>query len=116
MLYYLEGLRSIFGPFRLFEYVTFRAGGALFTAMFIVILFGKPVIALLKKFCVANWRYENLLNEQEDENLKKKTPTMGGILIVAAILISTLLWGVMNRMLIIFLCVLCSLGALGFCG
>lgn len=114
MLYYLEGLRSIFGPFRLFEYVTFRAGGALFTAMFIVILFGKPIIALLKKFCVANWRYENLLNEQEDENLKKKTPTMGGILIVAAILISTLLWGVMNRMLIIFLCVLCSLGALGF--
>ena len=114
MLYYLEGLRSAFGPFRLFEYVTFRAGGALFTAMLFVILFGKPVIKLLKKFCVANWRYENLLSEQEDEELKKKTPTMGGVLIVAAILISTLLWGVMNRMLIIFLCVLCSLSVLGF--
>ena len=39
---------------------------------------------------------------------------MGGLLIVAAILVSTLLWGVMNRMLLIFLCVLCSLCILGF--
>ena len=114
MLYYLEGLRSIFGPFRLFEYVTFRAGGALFTAMLIVILFGKPVIGLLKRFCIANWRYENLLGEQEGEELKKKTPTMGGSLLVVAVLISTLLWGVMNRMLLIFLTVLCSLCTLGF--
>ena len=114
MLYYLESLRSVFGPFRLFEYVTFRAGGALFTAMLIILIFGKPVIGLLKKFCIANWRYENLLDEQEDEALKKKTPTMGGLLIVVAILISTLLWGIMNRMLIIFLCVLCSLCVLGF--
>lgn len=114
MLYYLEGLRSAFGPFRLFEYVTFRAGGALLTAMFIVILFGKPMISFLKKFCIANWRYENLLSEQEGEELKKKTPTMGGLLIVISILVSTLLWGVMNRMLIIFLCVLCSLCVLGF--
>ncbi|MBE6405104.1 MAG: phospho-N-acetylmuramoyl-pentapeptide-transferase [Lentisphaerae bacterium] len=114
MLYYLESLRSTFGPFRLFEYVTFRAGGALLTAMLIVLIFGKPVIGLLKKFCIANWRYENLLGEQEGEELKKKTPTMGGILLVAAVLISTLLWGVMNRMLIIFLCVLCSLCVLGF--
>ena len=114
MLYYLEGLRSAFGPFRLFEYVTFRAGGALLTAMFIVILFGKPMISFLKKFCIANWRYENLLSEQEGEELKKKTPTMGGLLLVISILVSTLLWGVMNRMLIIFLCVLCSLCVLGF--
>jgi phospho-N-acetylmuramoyl-pentapeptide-transferase len=82
--------------------------------MLIVLIFGKPVIGLLKKFCIANWRYENLLGEQEGEELKKKTPTMGGILLVAAVLISTLLWGVMNRMLIIFLCVLCSLCVLGF--
>lgn len=114
MLYYLEGLRSTFGPFRLFEYVTFRAGGALFTAMLLVLIFGKPVIKLLKKFCVANWRYENLLSEQEDEELKKKTPTMGGLLIIFSIIVTTLLWGVMNRMLIIFLCVLCSLCVLGF--
>ena len=114
MLYYLESLRTAFGPFRLFEYVTFRSGGALLTALLIVLIAGKPVIGILKKFCIANWRYENLLGEQEGEALKKKTPTMGGILIVGAILISTLLWGVMNRMLIIFLCVLCTLCVLGF--
>ncbi len=113
MLYYLESLRSIFGPFRLFEYVTFRAGGALLTAMLIVLIFGKPVIKLLRN-CIANWRYEDLLNDQEGAELKKKTPTMGGLLIVISILISTLLWGIMNRMLIIFLCVLCSLCILGF--
>lgn len=114
MLYCLESLRTVFGPFRLFEYVTFRSGGALLTAMLIVLFAGKPVIGILKKFCIANWRYENLLSEQEGEALKKKTPTMGGILLVGAILISTLLWGVMNRMLIIFLCVLCTLCVLGF--
>ena len=36
MLYLLAGLRSFFGPLRLFEYVTFRSGCALLTAMFIV--------------------------------------------------------------------------------
>jgi len=115
MLYYLESLRSVFGPFRLFEYVTFRSGGALLTAMLIVILAGGKVIPLLKKFCIANWRYENLLSEQEGEALKKKTPTMGGVLIVGAILISTVLWGVItSRMLLIFISVLFSLSLLGF--
>jgi hypothetical protein len=39
---------------------------------------------------------------------------MGGLLIIFSIIVTTLLWGVMNRMLIIFLCVLCSLCVLGF--
>ena len=47
MLYLLAGLRSCFGPLRLFEYVTFRSGCALLTAMFIVILFGPWTIRKL---------------------------------------------------------------------
>ena len=43
MLYYLALLKDSCGPLRLFDYVTFRAGGAAATAFFIVLLFGAPL-------------------------------------------------------------------------
>ena len=49
MLYYLSLLSEKFGPLRLFEYVTFRAGGALFTAFLLVALLGSPFAAMLRK-------------------------------------------------------------------
>ncbi len=114
MLYYLENFRDSFGPFRLFDYVTFRAGGALVTSLLLVLFLGPVIIPLLRKFCVANWRYENLLSGIEGADLKKKTPTMGGILVILAIVISTLLWSIpTSRMLMIFLTVLCTLTVLG---
>ena len=116
MLYLLADLRSWFGPLRLFEYVTFRSGCALLTAMFLVILFGPWTIRKLKQFCVPkSARLAGVVDEKFVDHSKDKTPTMGGLLIVAAIALSTIFWGKLsNSMVLIFLLVLFPLTALGF--
>ena len=116
MLYLLANLRECFGPLRLFEYVTFRSGGALITAMLLVIFLGPWTIRRLKKFCVPkSARLEGLVAEQFVDHSKDKTPTMGGLLIIFSIVFSTIFWGdLSNRMVLVFLLVLLPLTALGF--
>ena len=116
MLYLLATLRECFGPLRLFEYVTFRSGGALITSMLLVIFLGPWTIRRLKKFCVPkSARLEGLVAEQFVDHSKDKTPTMGGLLIIFSIVFSTIFWGdLSNRMVLVFLLVLLPLTALGF--
>lgn len=116
MLYLLANLRECFGPLRLFEYVTFRSGGALITSMLLVIFLGPWTIRRLKKFCVPkSARLEGLVAEQFVDHSKDKTPTMGGLLIIFSIVFSTIFWGdLSNRMGLVFLLVLLPLTALGF--
>ena len=49
MLYFLSELKHLWGPLRLFEYITFRAGAAAFTAFLIVVLLGSWTARMLKK-------------------------------------------------------------------
>ena len=49
MLYLLSGLSDSFGPLRLFNYVTFRAGGAWLTAFLLVLLLGNTTVRVLKR-------------------------------------------------------------------
>lgn len=116
MLYLLANLRECFGPLRLFEYVTFRSGGALITSMLLVIFLGPWTIRRLKKFCVPkSARLEGLVAEQFVDHSKDKTPTMGGLLIIFSIVFSTIFWGdLSNRMVLVFLLLLLPLTALGF--
>ena len=116
MLYLLANLRECVGPLRLFEYVTFRSGGALITSMLLVIFLGPWTIRRLKKFCVPkSARLEGLVAEQFVDHSKDKTPTMGGLLIIFSIVFSTIFWGdLSNRMVLVFLLVLLPLTALGF--
>ena len=116
MLYILAHYRHLFGPLRLFEYVTFRSGCAMLTAMFLVILLGPRTIRALKKFCVPkSARLEGLVDEKFVDHSKDKTPTMGGLLIVFAIVVATVFWGdLSNRMVVVFLLTLLPLTALGF--
>ena len=116
MLYLLANLRECFGPLRLFEYVTFRSGGALITSMLLVIFLGPWTIRRLKKFCVPkSARLEGLVAEHFVDHSKDKTPTMGGLLIIFSIVFSTIFWGdLSNRMVLVFLLVLLPLTALGF--
>jgi phospho-N-acetylmuramoyl-pentapeptide-transferase len=116
MLYFLSDYQSLFGPLRLFEYVTFRAGGAAFTAMLICFILGPLTVRLLKKFrTAAPARLEGLVDEKFIDREKDKTPSMGGLLIVASITVSTLLWASLsNPLVIVFLSTLLSLSALGF--
>ncbi|MBO4648116.1 MAG: phospho-N-acetylmuramoyl-pentapeptide-transferase [Lentisphaeria bacterium] len=116
MLYLLANFRGSFGPLRLFEYVTFRSGCALITAMLLVILLGPWTIRKLKQFCVPkSARLEGLVDEKFVDHSKDKTPTMGGLLIIFAIVAATVFWGdLSNPMVVVFLIELLPLTALGF--
>ncbi len=90
MLYYLlfERLFPYFSPFRVFQYLTFRTAFASITALLICLLLGKWLIPRLKEFQI-----EQHIREEgpASHQAKAGTPTMGGILINAAIVIPTLL-------------------------
>ena len=96
MLYYLsewaaqeEGL----GFLRLFKYVTFRAGGAAVTAFLIMLIFGPMTVRILTRLqLTAPDHLDGVVPEELRDGRKAEVPTMGGILIVSAIVASILLW------------------------
>lgn len=96
----------------LFRYVTFRAAYAAVTAFLIAFLLGPPLIKLLKRKMVE----EIIRDEVPRRHLQKAgTPSMGGLLILAAIVVPTLLWAdVSSRYVIAALAVTLALGAMGF--
>lgn len=96
----------------LFRYVTFRAAYAAVTAFLIAFLLGPPLIKLLKKKMVE----EIIRDEVPRRHLQKAgTPSMGGLLILAAIIIPTLLWAdISSRYVIAALAVTAALGTMGF--
>lgn len=72
-----------------FQYVTFRTAYASVTALLISLVFGGKVIQALK-----NWNVGQQIREEgpQAHMAKRGTPTMGGVLLIASVLISTLLW------------------------
>ncbi|HEV2421323.1 MAG TPA: phospho-N-acetylmuramoyl-pentapeptide-transferase [Candidatus Acidoferrales bacterium] len=91
MLYYLlvELLRPHYSPLNVFRYITVRTALASLTALFLTIVFGPWTIRRLRQLQVKQYiRQEGPQSHQA----KAGTPTMGGVLIVAAIVIPTLLW------------------------
>ncbi|MBX3283564.1 MAG: phospho-N-acetylmuramoyl-pentapeptide-transferase [Acidobacteria bacterium] len=75
--------------FNVFQYVTFRTAWATITALLISLLLGKTVIRKLRELNVGQEIREEL---SEEHQAKKGTPTMGGVLIIGSVIISTLLW------------------------
>ncbi len=87
----LVPLSDQFGPFNLFRYLTFRSGGATLTALLICFVFGQPIIDWLRRKQREGQPIR--LDGPESHLLTKKgTPTMGGVMILLAVTISTLLW------------------------
>jgi phospho-N-acetylmuramoyl-pentapeptide-transferase len=112
MLYYLSQYRELFSPLNLFQYITFRAGGAFLTSLALCLLLGGPFIALIQR-----WRIHQAIREYGPATHLKKagTPTMGGLLMLASMLISTLLWARLdNRFILLTLAVAVYLSAVGF--
>jgi phospho-N-acetylmuramoyl-pentapeptide-transferase len=107
---YLDGLD--FPGAGVFQYISFRAAMAVFTSLIISMLFGKRLIDYL--------RYKQVGETVRDLGLegqiqKQGTPTMGGIIIIAAILIPTLLFAKLQNIYIILMIVATIwLGAIGF--
>ncbi|NRB18897.1 MAG: phospho-N-acetylmuramoyl-pentapeptide-transferase [Rhodobacteraceae bacterium] len=90
MLYWLTELSDGGDFFNLFRYITFRAGGAFLTALIFGFVFGKPLINVLRK---KQGKGQPIREDgPEGHFVKAGTPTMGGLLIVGALLFSTLLW------------------------
>jgi len=91
LLYWLlyEKLFPFFHPFRIFRYLTFRTAFASLTALLIALFIGPWVIQKLREFQIGQYIRE----DGPQSHMKKSgTPTMGGVLIVIAILLPTVLW------------------------
>jgi len=115
MLYYLfEYLDTAFNTpgAGVFQYISFRAGAALITSLFITMIIGKRLIGYLRQKQVGEDIRDLGLVGQKD---KKGTPTMGGLIILSAILIPTLLFAKLHNIYIILILIATVwLGLIGF--
>lgn len=112
MLYWiLYPLRESVSLFNLFGYITFRTAGATVTAMIIAFAAGPFVIKFLRKHQIG----QTVRDDGPQSHLKKEgTPTMGGLLILLAVLIPVLLWGRLdNRYLMVVLISTIWMGLIG---
>lgn len=109
----LSPLADDFQAFNLFRYLTFRTGGAVMTALFLAFVLGPAVIRWLR----AKQRGSSNVREDTPEGHLKKagTPTMGGVLILLAMVFSTLLWADLSQHYVwVVLLVTIGFGAIGF--
>lgn len=91
LFHLLPGLANQVGFLNVFKYITFRTGGAILTSLLISFIFGSSFISWLK----GRQEHGQPIREDGPEGhliTKKGTPTMGGVLILISIVISTLLW------------------------
>jgi phospho-N-acetylmuramoyl-pentapeptide-transferase len=113
MLYWLlYPLRNVIPAFNVFRYITFRVAAAVVTALLLSWLFGPWLIRTLRRLSVG----QNIRDVgPQAHQVKAGTPTMGGVLILFAVLVPTLLWGALDNPYV-WLVVLVTLvfGAIGF--
>jgi phospho-N-acetylmuramoyl-pentapeptide-transferase len=114
LLYWLLFLKlqHYVAPFRIFRYVTFRTAFASLTALFTALIVGPLVISRLRDFEIGQY-----IREEGPKAHQKKagTPTMGGLLIVIAIIVPTLLWAdLSNRFIWIAVFSTVAYAAIGF--
>jgi phospho-N-acetylmuramoyl-pentapeptide-transferase len=113
MLYHLlYALRPEFSALNVVRYITFRTAVASLTALFLVLVLGPFMIERLRQFQIRQY-----IREEGPQSHKAKagTPTMGGLLILAGILVPTLLWSdLTNRNVWILVLSTLTFGAIGF--
>ncbi len=114
MLYWLTLFSDGGDAFNLFRYITFRAGGAFFTALVFGFLFGRPLINMLRR----RQKHGQPIRDDGPEShilTKAGTPTMGGVLILGALVSSSLLWARLDIGYVwMILFVTIAFGAIGF--
>ena len=114
MLFYLSLLENLFSPLRVFQYITVRTVAGAGTAFLICIWLGPWMIRLLTQFRIGQYvRTDD--NPAPDHAHKQGTPTMGGLLIIAAMVVSCLLWAIPTNFFVqLSLATMCYMGAVGF--
>ena len=114
MLYFVNIFSDGGDIFNLFRYITFRAGGAFFTALIFGFIFGQPLINFLKK---KQKNGQPIRSDGPEHHLIEKagTPTMGGVLILGAMLTSSVFWARLDNLYVwIILFVTLGFGLIGF--
>ncbi len=99
MLYHIfVPLTPYFTALNIFRYITFRAAYGLTTALILTFVFGPRIIRFLD-----NWRVQQIIRNDGPEShlLKKGTPTMGGLIIIASIVLPTLLWARLDNIYVL---------------
>lgn len=116
MLTYLSQYEELFGPLRLFTFLTFRCAAAAATALFIGFILGPWVIRKLRMFKLNQaLRSQGEVGRLADLHASKAgTPTMGGLLIYFSVTATVLLWARPNRLVLVCLIVYTGLTLLGF--
>ncbi|MBL7686179.1 MAG: phospho-N-acetylmuramoyl-pentapeptide-transferase, partial [Deltaproteobacteria bacterium] len=110
--HFLYPLHEHFPLFNVFKYISFRALAALMTSLLIYFFLGRRMIDFL-----SNLQIGQVIREEGPQShlTKKGTPTMGGVLIVGAGVVSTLLWGnLANSFTWLCLSVFVAFGLIGF--
>ncbi|MCZ4337838.1 phospho-N-acetylmuramoyl-pentapeptide-transferase [Shewanella colwelliana] len=112
LVYLAEYLTQFHSGFNVFSYVTFRAILGLLTAMVFSLWWGPKMIERLQLLQIG----QVVRNDGPESHFSKRgTPTMGGLLILAGVFISVLLWGDLgSRYVWVMLFVLAAFGLIGF--
>ncbi|MFB6422172.1 MAG: phospho-N-acetylmuramoyl-pentapeptide-transferase [Candidatus Malihini olakiniferum] len=112
LVWLAEYLVNFYSEFNIFFYLTFRSIFSLLTALVISLLMGKHLIAWLQKLQIG----QVVRNEGPESHFSKRgTPTMGGLMILTAIIVSILLWSnLSNPYVWCMLLVLLGYGIVGF--
>ncbi|MCX5890923.1 MAG: phospho-N-acetylmuramoyl-pentapeptide-transferase [Deltaproteobacteria bacterium] len=113
MLYHLlYPLKTVFGGFNVFRYITFRTIFAILTALIISLVVGSWFIRKLKAMQIGQYVRED---GPQSHFSKNGTPTMGGLMIIFATLAATLLWSELNNPLVwMLVLVTVGFGLIGF--
>ncbi|MBE2275226.1 MAG: phospho-N-acetylmuramoyl-pentapeptide-transferase [Rhodobacteraceae bacterium] len=113
MLYWLTEFSDGGDIFNLFRYITFRAGAAFFTALIFGFLFGRPLIDLLRR---KQGKGQPIRDDGPQSHFAKAgTPTMGGLLILSSLMVSTLMWARLDNPYVwIVILVTLAFGLIGF--
>src|SRR5215212_7434098 len=114
MLSYLADFEAQFGPLRLFSSHTFRTIMAAITAAFIGFLIGPRLIARLRRLKFGQHYDDDRTGDLAKRFDKKNTPTMGGLLIFAAVFVSAFLWATPNIWVWVALFVYTALTGVGY--
>ncbi len=112
LFHLLVPLADRFAAFNVFRYITFRSAGAIVTAVLLSLLLGPRFIAWLQKLSIG----QNIRDEgPEGHQAKAGTPTMGGVLILFAVVVPTLLWvNLTNPLVWVAIGVTVAYGLIGF--
>ena len=114
MLYYLTNFSDQFALFNVFKYLSFRAGGAIMTALLIAFWMGPGLIRWMRR---KQGRGQPIRQDGPQSNIISKagTPTMGGVLMLISLTVATLLWARLDNPYVwIVMGVTLTYGALGF--